>query len=104
MQKRLGAFGFFIATCVLAVAPLHAQNASGYDGGPRPNSSELEGYYARFMLRCSIISALATENIPFTQQHNAKISFQYLLKPNYTATERIGGRRDEYIVQFQTFL
>lgn len=38
------------------------------------------------------------------QQHNAKVSFQYSLRPNYIATDRIDGNRGEFIVQFQTFL
>lgn len=38
------------------------------------------------------------------QQHNAKVSFQYSLRPNYIATDHIDGNRGEFIVQFQTFL
>ncbi|KAA6434847.1 porin [Rufibacter glacialis] len=40
----------------------------------------------------------------FIQQHNAKVSFQYSLRPNYLATDQIDGNRGEFIVQFQTFL
>ena len=40
----------------------------------------------------------------FIQQHNAKITFQYSLRPLYISTSQIDGNKGEFIVQFQTFL